>query len=192
MAEFVQQNIEGMIPELEQMERVGLFTAAESRQILKKRKGFEYKLQRKTKKKHDLLQYIQYETNVLALLKKRRQKIGYSFKKLEIDNAISQRIHKLFRLATYRFQEDVKLWLSHIHFSKTRKEKTTVSKLFTRMLQVHNRKSDLWISAAKWEFEENMNHENARHMLQKGLRFNPSSKQLWLEYYRMELLFAEK
>ncbi|XP_060072023.1 U3 small nucleolar RNA-associated protein 6 homolog [Ylistrum balloti] len=192
MAEFVQHNIEGMIPELEQMERVGLFTGPETRQILKKRKGFEYKLQRKTKKKDDILQYIQYETNVLALLKKRRQNIGYTFKKLEIDNAISQRIHKLFRLATYRFQDDVKLWLSHVQFSKTRKEKTTISKLFTQMLQVHNRKPDLWIGAAKWEFEENMNHENARHMLQKGIRFNPSSKQLWLEYYRMELLFAEK
>ncbi|XP_069125421.1 U3 small nucleolar RNA-associated protein 6 homolog [Argopecten irradians] len=72
------------------------------------------------------------------------------------------------------------------------KEKTTVSKLFTRMLQVHTRKPDLWITAAKWEFEDNLNHENARHLLQKGLRFNPASKQLWLEYYRMELLFAEK
>ncbi|XP_069125423.1 U3 small nucleolar RNA-associated protein 6 homolog [Argopecten irradians] len=192
MAEFVQQNIEGMIPELEQMERVGLFTGDETRQILKKRKGYEYKLQRKTKMKEDILQYIQYETNVLALLKKRRQNTGYSFKKLEIDNTISQRIHKLFRLATYRFQDDVKLWLSHVHFSKTRKEKTTVSKLFTRMLQVHTRKPDLWITAAKWEFEDNLNHENARHLLQKGLRFNPASKQLWLEYYRMELLFAEK
>ncbi len=30
MAEFVQQSIEEMLPELEQMERVGLFTAKET------------------------------------------------------------------------------------------------------------------------------------------------------------------
>ena len=33
MAEFVQQNIEEMLPELEQMERVGLFTSAETRYL---------------------------------------------------------------------------------------------------------------------------------------------------------------
>ena len=31
MAEFVQQSIEEMLPELEQMERVGLFSCAETR-----------------------------------------------------------------------------------------------------------------------------------------------------------------
>ena len=31
MAEFVQQHIEDMLPELEQMERVGLFSRAETR-----------------------------------------------------------------------------------------------------------------------------------------------------------------
>lgn len=33
MAEFVEQNLEEMIPELEQMQRVGLFTPAETRYI---------------------------------------------------------------------------------------------------------------------------------------------------------------
>ena len=41
--------------------------------------------------------------------------------------------------------------------------------------------SDLWIMGAKWEFEENKNIPNSRTLLQRGLRVNPSSKQLWLE-----------
>ncbi len=41
--------------------------------------------------------------------------------------------------------------------------------------------SDLWIMAAKWEFEANINPENARTLLQRGLRFNDTSKQLWIE-----------
>ena len=41
--------------------------------------------------------------------------------------------------------------------------------------------SDLWIMAAKWEFEENKNIPNSRSLLQKGLRVNPSSQKLWLE-----------
>ncbi|XP_064604672.1 U3 small nucleolar RNA-associated protein 6 homolog [Liolophura sinensis] len=192
MAEFVQQSIEEMLPELQQMERVGLFTKEETRQILRRRKGYEYKLRRRTKCKEDFLQYIQYEINALGLVKMRREKIGYSFKKLEIDIAIVQRIHQLFRLATTRFKDDIKLWLSHIEFAKERREKATVSRLFTNMLQIHNKKPDLWLLAAKWEFEENVNSENARSLLQRGLRFNSDSRKLWLEYYRMELLFAEK
>ncbi|XP_041364747.1 U3 small nucleolar RNA-associated protein 6 homolog [Gigantopelta aegis] len=191
MAEFVQQSIEEMIPELEQMQRIGLFEKSETRKILKKRQAFEYKLRRKTKCKEDFLQYIQYEINVLAMVKHRREKLHHAFKRLEIEVSIMQRIHKLFRLVCNRFQYDVKLWLSHIQFAKAGNEKATVSRLFTRMLQVHNKKSELWILAAKWEFEENISPDNARSLMQRGLRFNPESKKLWLEYYRLELLYTD-
>lgn len=40
---------------------------------------------------------------------------------------------------------------------------------------------DLWIVAAKWEFENNKNADNARNLMQRGLRFNPTSKPLWIE-----------
>lgn len=39
----------------------------------------------------------------------------------------------------------------------------------------------MWILAAKWEFENNKNADNARTLMQRGLRFNPASKALWLE-----------
>lgn len=181
-----------MLPELEQLERVGLFNALEIRQIINKRRVFEYKLRRKKKVKEDYLKYIQYEINVLALVKLRRKKTGYNFKKLEIDASILHRIHKLFILALSRFSDDVSLWTSYIAFAKQRKDKATVSRQYTKMLQVHDKKADLWISAAKWEFEENNNSDNARSLLQRGLRFNNTSKTLWLEYYRLELLIAEK
>ncbi|ESO87387.1 hypothetical protein LOTGIDRAFT_235075 [Lottia gigantea] len=191
MAEYVQQNIEDMLPELEQLERVGLFTKDETRQILKKRQGYEYRLRRQTKCKEDFLQYIQYEINCLSLLHKRREKTGYSFKQLNIENVIKDRIHKLFRMVTYRFQDDIKLWLSHIAFCESKEDSVRVGKIFTRMLQVHNKKPEIWILAAKWEFEHK-NAENSRSTFQRGLRFNPDSKQLFLEYYRMELLYTDK
>lgn len=192
MAEFVEQSIEEMVSELEQMERVGLFQNSEIRQILKKRKVFEYKLRRRTKVKQDYINYIQYETNLLALVKRRRERTGYNYKKIEIDMAIVQRIHRLYKLALYRFPDDIKLWMTRIAFSESRNEKSLVSRLYTNMLQVHSRKPDLWLAAAKWEFESNINPENARSLLQRGLRFIPESKMLWHEYFRYELLFAEK
>ena len=41
---------------------------------MKKRKRFEYKMQRRTKEKEVYLQYIQYEMGVLKLIKLRREK----------------------------------------------------------------------------------------------------------------------
>ncbi|XP_071151041.1 U3 small nucleolar RNA-associated protein 6 homolog, partial [Mytilus edulis] len=141
MAEYVQQSIEEMLPELEQMERVGICTGIETRKILKKRTNYEYKLRRRTKCKEDFMQYIKYEVDVLKLIHTRRQKVRYHHKRTEIEYAITCRIHNLFRLVTNRFPDDVKLWLSHIEFSQSRKEKANVSKFFTKMLQVHNKKS---------------------------------------------------
>ncbi|XP_076072744.1 U3 small nucleolar RNA-associated protein 6 homolog [Mytilus galloprovincialis] len=192
MAEYVQQSIEEMLPELEQMERVGICTGIETRKILKKRTNYEYKLRRRTKCKEDFMQYIKYEVDVLKLIHTRRQKVRYHHKRTEIEYAITCRIHNLFRLVTNRFPDDVKLWLSHIEFSQSRKEKANVSKFFTKMLQVHNKKADLWILAAKWEWENNNSPNNARHLLQQGIRYLTNSQQLWLEYFRMELLYAEK
>lgn len=41
--------------------------------IVKKRKEFEYKIQRRTKCKEDYLRYIQYEMDLLKLLRLRRE-----------------------------------------------------------------------------------------------------------------------
>ena len=39
----------------------------------------------------------------------------------------------------------------------------------------------LWVLAAKWEIEELNSMENARGLLQRGLRSNPKAKHIWLE-----------
>ena len=46
----------------------------------------------------------------------------------------------------------------------------------------------MWIAAAKWEMEDNLSMENARALLQRGLRFNPQSKLLWQEVSQYDLL----
>nr|ACI68009.1 U3 small nucleolar RNA-associated protein 6 homolog [Salmo salar] len=70
MAEIVQQRIENRIPELEQLERVGLFSKKEVKSLLKRATALEYKLHRLIITKVDFIAYIQYEINVLELIKK--------------------------------------------------------------------------------------------------------------------------
>uniref|UniRef100_A0A4W6FTQ5 U3 small nucleolar RNA-associated protein 6 N-terminal domain-containing protein n=1 Tax=Lates calcarifer TaxID=8187 RepID=A0A4W6FTQ5_LATCA len=63
MAEIVQQRIEERIPELEQLERVGLFTKKEVKSIIKRATALEYKLHRLIVNKEDFIAYIQVEQN---------------------------------------------------------------------------------------------------------------------------------
>ncbi|KAK8786667.1 hypothetical protein V5799_023552 [Amblyomma americanum] len=192
MAELVQKNIESFIPELEQMERVGLADRDEVREILRRRKRFEYRLRRRKKSKEDYLTYIQYELNLYELLQKRRARLRIGDKKPEIDFIITKRINRLFKKAVLMFSGDTKLWLSHISFCVKMGWNHVVGTLYTRMLNLHSHKPEMWVAAAKWHLESNASPELARKLLQKGLQFNNKSSLLWHEYFRMELIFVDK
>uniref|UniRef100_A0A8C7CK87 UTP6 small subunit processome component n=1 Tax=Oncorhynchus kisutch TaxID=8019 RepID=A0A8C7CK87_ONCKI len=192
MAEIVQQRIENRIPELEQLERVGLFSKKEVKSMLKRATALEYKLHRLIITKVDFIAYIQYEINVLELIKKRRSRIGYQFKREEIEYSIISRINSIFRRATTKWKDDVQLWLSHIAFCKKWNTKVQLSKVFSSMLAIHPEKPALWIMAAKSELEDRNMSESARHLFLRALRFHPESKKVYQEYFRMELLHAEK
>ncbi|KAL7989716.1 hypothetical protein Chor_012382 [Crotalus horridus] len=170
MAERIEQRIEDRIPELEQLERVGLFTRKEVRLVHK----------------------CMYEINLLELIKTRRLRIGYSFKKEEIEYSIVQRIHGIFKRATTKWKDDLQLWLSHIAFCKKWNKKIQLSKVFSSMLALHPNKPALWIMAAKWEMEDRLSSESARQLFLRALRFHPESPKLYQEYFRMELMHAEK
>lgn len=192
MAEFVQQSMEQMLPEIQQIRRIGLMSKEETDILIRRRKQYEYKLRRRTREKRDYIKYIKYEMNVLDLIKKRRKKIGYNHKLMEIDIQVVKRIHKLFRLAEGRFQDDVKLWLSHIDFAKKRKEKAVTARTYARALQTHSRNSSLWIGAAKYQFYTIENMDMGRTLFQKGLHINPESEDLWFEYFKSEMFFTDK
>ncbi|XP_066470699.1 U3 small nucleolar RNA-associated protein 6 homolog isoform X1 [Tiliqua scincoides] len=192
MAERIEQRIEDRVPELEQLERVGLFTRREIRAVIKKTSALEYKIQRRALHKEDFLSYIQYEINLLELIKKRRTRIGYLFKKDEIEYSIVQRIHGIFKRATTKWKDDVQLWLSHVAFCKKWNKKVQLSKVFSSMLALHPNKPALWIMAAKWEMEDRLSSECARQLFLRALRFHPECPKLYQEYFRMELMHAEK
>uniref|UniRef100_H3CC45 UTP6 small subunit processome component n=1 Tax=Tetraodon nigroviridis TaxID=99883 RepID=H3CC45_TETNG len=192
MAEIVQRRIEERIPELEQLERVGLFTRKEVKSIIKRVTTLEYKLNRLILNKEDFTAYVQYEINILELVKKRRAHIHYQFKREEIEYPIIHRINSVFRRATNKWKDDVQLWLSHVAFCKKWATKSQISKVFSSLLAIHSDKPALWILAAKSEMEDRNSSESARHLFLRALRFHPNNKKVYQEYFRMELLHCEK
>ncbi|XP_075417480.1 U3 small nucleolar RNA-associated protein 6 homolog [Tenrec ecaudatus] len=192
MAEIIQERIEDRLPELEQLERIGLFSRAEIKAIIKKASDLEYKIQRRALLKEDFINYVQYEINLLELIQRRRTRIRYSFKKDEIENSIVQRVQGVFRRASAKWKDDVQLWLSYVVFCKKWTSKVQLSKVFSAMLAIHSNKPALWIMAAKWEMEDRLSSESARQLFLRALRFHPECPKLYQEYFRMELMHAEK
>ncbi|XP_078082010.1 U3 small nucleolar RNA-associated protein 6 homolog [Mustelus asterias] len=192
MAEFVQWRLEERLPELQQLERVGLLSGEETRALMKKVTALEHKVHRRALSKESFITYIQYEINFLELIKRRRMRIGYTFKKDEIEYAVVNRIHGLFNRALTKWKDDIQLWLSHIAFCKKWNAKVKLSKVFSAMLAIHPDKPGFWIMAAKWEIEERLSSENARHLFLRALRFHPDCQKIYQEYFRMELMNAEK
>ena len=192
MAEIIQERIEDRIPELEQLERIGLFSHAEIKAIIKKASDLEYKIHRRTLLKEDFINYVQYEINLLELIQRRRARIKYSFKKDEIEYSMVHRVQGVFGRASAKWKDDVQLWLSYIVFCKKCGTKTHLSKIFSAMLAIHSNKPALWIMAAKWEMEDRLSSESARQLFLRALRFHPECPKLYQEYFRMELMHAEK
>ncbi|CAG8466738.1 2617_t:CDS:2 [Paraglomus occultum] len=192
MAETVQYYLERMVPELEDLEQKRLFNKSEIKQIVKRRTYFEYTLKRIPARKVDFLRYIEYEINLEALRKKRKERLGVKGKPTLSDYAIPRRIYHLFERAVNKFKSDLSLWLQYIEYAKSNKAGKLLNKIFGRALQLHPAKPSLWVLAAKWEFEENMNVGAARVLMQRGLRLNPTSTLLWHEYFSLELAYVKK
>ncbi|KYN05376.1 PREDICTED: U3 small nucleolar RNA-associated protein 6 homolog [Cyphomyrmex costatus] len=187
MAEFVEKRCQDMIPELEQMEKLKLFDKNEIRSIAKKLKEYEYKIQRHTKTKEDYLRYIQYEMDLLKLIKQRRDKYGITQKRSVIDYGITNKMDNLYKEAISKFQDDIRFWVAYMKFCKHMHFHSNINNMLGRMLQVHRDKPKCWHIAAYWELEENKNKHSARQYLLRGLQKHPNSQLLYIDAFKLEL-----
>ncbi|KZV16145.1 hypothetical protein F511_13281 [Dorcoceras hygrometricum] len=196
MADVVQFKLERMLDELDDLERRGLFSRREIAEIVKRRRKFEYRLKRPSPLKQDFLAYIDYEKNLesLRLLRKKslsKNSGGKKLKKSVSDYAGVSRILETYRLATNRFKGDLELWFQYLEFCRARGN-GRMKKALAQLVRFHPKVPGVWIYAAAWEFDRNLNVAAARSLMQNGLRACPTSEDLWIEYVRMELTYLNK
>ncbi|CAK1550599.1 unnamed protein product [Leptosia nina] len=187
MAELVNQRIEGMINELEQMRRVELYDDEEIRDISRKRKEFEYRIQRRIKEKDDFVQYIAYELALLEDISLRRKQAKMFNKRQDIEYAIAKRVNKVFKQFIMRYQNDVQIYFEYIKFCKSVNFEYAISSIIHQMLQVHGDKPKTWQLASLFESKEKKNLDTARSFLLKGIHRHPEAEVLYLELFEIEL-----
>lgn len=179
--------------ELEELGKKGLFSKPELAVIMKKRSDFEYRINSRQPKASDYLRYVQYEINVDRLRAKRSKRLLGSSSSGGLTRYSGQRrAFFIFDRATKKLSGNIALWLQYLEYAKSQNSSNVVAKIFTSLLQLHPLKPDLWVLAAKYEAEQNASMVTARTILQRGLRFNSESDYLWLEYMKLELIYASK
>ncbi|KAL8461458.1 hypothetical protein ACS0TY_032796 [Phlomoides rotata] len=197
MADVVQYKLERMLDELDDLEQRGLFSRQEIAEIVKKRRKFEYRLKRPSPLKEDFLAYIDYEKQLDALRILRIKTFDRKFgggkqsKKTISDRAAVSRILEIYRLATTRFKGDIELWFQYLEFCRARGH-GRMKKVLAQLVRFHPKVPGVWIYAAAWEFDSNLNVAAARALMQNGLRACSTSEDLWVEYLRMELTYLNK
>ncbi|XP_058763364.1 uncharacterized protein LOC131636785 [Vicia villosa] len=199
MADIVQYKMERMVDELEDLEQRGLFTRQEIAEIVKQRRKFEYRLKRPSPLKEDFVAYIEYETQLDALRSLRKKSVTRELKKQgnknlrksKFDLAGLIRIIDIYELALKRYKGDIDLWFRYLEFCRVRKN-GRMKKALAKLVRLHPKVAGVWIYAAAWEFDQNSNVVAAGALMQEGLRFCPSSEDLWVEYLRMELTYLNK
>jgi len=191
MADTVQKLMEDMVPELEDLQRKGLLSRPEIQALVTRRQDLEYKLRRVHIAKVDFLRAIEYELNLVALVARRREKLGI-VKKGFSDFAAMRRIAFLYERALRKFHQDTGLWKQYLEYLRRSGSTNAISRVLPRAIQLNPKDTGLWLLHASWEMEHNNNVEGARTILQRALRLNNSAKDVWTAFFALEIRFIAK
>jgi len=188
MADQVEQVMQDMVPELDDLSRKRIFNQAELKQIIRRRRDFEYLLHRTPSKPQDYLGYVQYEV-ALECLRKRRSKAQNWRRKTLSDYAGIGRMHSIFNRGLAKFKSDTRLWYQHVDFCLRSGSSKILSKVLMKAVKFHPREVHFWLLAADRELK--LGHiKAARALLMRGIRFSPGSPKLWGEFVRLEAQVA--
>uniref|UniRef100_A0A182QYS9 U3 small nucleolar RNA-associated protein 6 homolog n=1 Tax=Anopheles farauti TaxID=69004 RepID=A0A182QYS9_9DIPT len=192
MAEIIEKRREQAIREYECMKHLKLFTDNEIRDIKNKRNYHDYKVERRSKRMGDFVNYIAYECNLFQLLLQRRKKLNVRAEWVSLEKSIHQRIKVLYKRALHRFASDYRIWTHFLQYCKMRHFYIEGSRVLEQMLGYHGDKTKAWLCAIQWEYTQAQNMTRAKHFTLRGLQRLPDSRELCLYFIGIQLAEAEK
>jgi len=160
----------------------------EIKAIAGKRSDFEHILNARGSQPADFVRYAEYEMNVDSLRVKRVKRLGIK----ATAHSGQRKIFNIFDRATKKFHGDVALWLQYAEYARAQKANKKLTRIFTDMLRMHPTRPELWIYAARYSIDVQADFGAARTYMQRGLRFNKTSKAMYLEHAKMEMIYIAK
>ena len=193
MGEKVEQRLEKFVPTFEQLIKLGVFSEPEAKEIVRRRRMFEYSIQSKNAPLDAYLKYIQYESAVLELTEQRKSENGIeSSQRLLSDFDWPKHIHSIFRRATHRFQGDLTVWNLYFDFCLANHSTKNLSKAFAECVRLHSTSPELWVRAANWEMNENGNIEYAKSLMENAIKELHDKPEIYATYAETILRLTEQ
>lgn len=82
--------------------------------------------------------------------------------------------------------------MSYLEFARQEKAAKKFKTVLTSAIRLHPTKSELWLYAARWTLEAEADMNGARSYMQRGTRFCTQSRDLWIEYAKLEMIYLAK
>ncbi|KAL4979344.1 U3 small nucleolar RNA-associated protein 6-domain-containing protein [Aspergillus desertorum] len=180
--------LEKSVPELREYEKKKIFSKDEITSIIKKRSDFEHKINARGAQPADFVRYAEYEMNLDSLRRKRVKRLGIK----STGFSGQRRIFFVLDRGTRKFHGDIGLWVQYIEYARRQKAFKKLSTILMDALRLHPSNADLWIYAAQYSIEDHADMSQARTYMQRGLRFCKSSRKLWIQYAKLELIYITK
>jgi U3 small nucleolar RNA-associated protein 6 len=98
---------------------------------------------------------------------------------------------RIYERALKKFKGDVSLWVEYIALAKRAGARALAGRVVARALQMHPHEAGLYVLGAREEMAQG-SASGARALLQRGLRLNATSVELWMGYVQLEVWFATR
>ncbi|EEH37500.1 hypothetical protein PAAG_07918 [Paracoccidioides lutzii Pb01] len=180
--------LEQLVPEFKEYEKKKIFSKDEIAAILKRRSNFEHRINATGPKPSDYARYAEYEMNLDTLRRKRIKRLGIT----SAAHSGQRRVFFILDRATKKFHGDISLWMQYIEYARRQKAYKKLAHILVNALRLHPTCVELWMYAARYALEDHSDMTQARTYMQRGLRFCRSSKMLWVQYAKLEMIYITK
>jgi U3 small nucleolar RNA-associated protein 6 len=164
-------------------------TQEEIRNLVKKRSDFEHRILGRGSQPIDFARYAAWEISLEKLRQKRCKRLRIKGSSAYTGQA---RIFQIFDRGTKKHPGDLALWMSYLEFARQEKATKKFKLVLTSAIRLHPTKSELWLYAARWTLESEADMNGARSYMQRGTRFCTQSRNLWIEYAKLEMIYLAK
>ncbi|KAK2629005.1 hypothetical protein QTJ16_002108 [Diplocarpon rosae] len=181
--------LEQAVPQLQEFKEKRIFSEDEIRQLVKKRSDFEHRVLARGSTPVEFARYAAWEIVLENLRAKRCKRMKIKGSTTHTGQA---RIFKIFDRGTQKHPGDVALWLSYLEYAKQVKATKKFKTILTAAIRLHPLKAELWLYAARWSLEAEADMKEARSYMSRGARFCTRSKNLWIEWAKLEMIYLAK
>lgn len=157
--------------------------------MIKKKSTFEHKVLARGSSPVDFAKYAAWEINLEQLRQKRCKRLRIKGSSAAPGQA---RIFNIFERGTRKHPGDLGLWMSYLEYARQAKATNKFKTIMTAAIRLQPTKPVLWLYAARYSLEAEADMAGARSYMMRGTRFCTRSKELWIEYAKMEMIYLAK